>query len=141
MYNKGDSIPIFLQESMFLKMFPQFKRKKYNRDRHIIVEGHLQPTPLSKTYRVKIDYIFKTRPMITLPEENFSSERPPHTFQEGDLCLYHKDGDGAWTSKNSMIDLIPMISHWLWCYELWQVTDVWYGDEYPHDLLEPKVAS
>lgn len=141
MFYQGKSIPIFVQESIFLEAFSQFKRKKYARGKQIIVEGLLQPSPSSKAYRVKIDYEFRLRPTITLPDEDFSEKRPPHTFLEGGLCLYHKDGEGAWTSKKFMTDLVPMISHWLLCYELWQVTDKWFGDEYPHDLLEPKVAS
>lgn len=141
MFVRGKSVPIYLQEAIFLKAFIGFKRQKYNREKQIILEGYLQPTPMSKVYRVKIDYNFRVRPSISLPDEDFSKERPPHTFKDGELCLYHKDGSGAWNSKKLMTDLVPMISHWLWCYEVWQVTKIWYGEEYSHDPLENKVAS
>lgn len=143
MYIPQPSIPLDRQASMILRAFKDFEITKFVRGKTLTVEGFLQPTPLSKVYRVQIEYKFRCRPTITLPDEDFSKERPPHTFKEGDLCLYHKNGSGAWTSKKAMSELIPMITHWLWCYELWQVTgkDKWYGEEYPHKHEEDKEPS
>lgn len=143
MHIPQQSIPLSVQSDLFLRAFREFKKTRYVRDKKIIFEGLLQPTPLSKLYRVQIVYEYRCRPSVTLPDEDFSSERPPHTFKEGSLCLYHRNGLGAWNSKMPLNDLVPMISHWLWCYEIWQVTgkDRWYGEEYPHGPSETKKPS
>lgn len=141
MYIPQPSIPLDRQASTLLRTFKSFEVVRYIRSKEIVFEGFLQPTPLSKIYKVRIEYRFRSRPTISLPEEDFSKVRPPHTFKEGDLCLYHRNGTGAWTSKKSISKLVPMITHWLWCYEMWLVTGKWYGEEYPHELTENKEPS
>jgi hypothetical protein len=141
MHIPHQNIPLDFQVFSFLNKFHEFKKTKFLRSKKIAFEGFLQPTPLSKLYRVKIEYEFRCRPTVTLPDESFSSDRPPHTFKDGSLCLYHRNGLGAWNSKRPLSDLIPMITHWLWCYEIWLVTEKWYGEEYPHDPAEIKRAT
>ena len=140
MYIPQPSIPLDRQAVTLLKKFKAFRVVRFVRGKEIVFEGFLRPMPLSKAYKVRIEYKFRTRPTVILPEEDFSKVRPPHTFKEGDLCLYHRKGSGAWTSKKSISDLLPMIAHWLWCYESWLVTGKWYGEEYPHEVSEEKVA-
>jgi hypothetical protein len=140
MFIPQNSISLAAQEAFLLRNYPGFKKVHFIRGKKAVFEGYLQPMPLSKRYKVRISYEFRCRPVITLPEEDFTKERPPHTFDDGALCLYHRNGLGAWNSKKSINELLPMISHWLWCYELWKVTgkERWFGEEYPHDPAEKK---
>lgn len=105
-------------------------------------EGVLRPSALAREYRIRITYSYMDRPAVHLLNVNFSDKRPPHIFKtKGDaLCLYHREGLGAWKYHESLVTLLPMISHWLWCYEVWLSTGKWIGDEYPHDPKEEKVS-
>lgn len=130
-YDRG--FPVEAQQC-FLKWDPHgFKAIRVVRGKFILIEGFLQPGPFSKKYRVLIKYQSRKRPEVTLPDENFTEEnRPIHTFKGGSLCLYHRQGLGAWNPSMPITALFPMIGHWLWCYEMWKITGKWYGEEYPH---------
>ena len=119
--------------------FPTFNVKKIKRDR-IWLSGNLQPTALSKTYDVEIYYKVGFRPKVTLPKEKLDKDSP-HIFKDRSLCLYHRKGMGAWSSYDYLGEkLLPMVAHWLLCFELWQITGEWYAEEYPHEPLTEKVA-
>jgi hypothetical protein len=107
-------------------------RKVFRRHDEVTWEGFLQPTPASKSYRVRIQYKLNDMPKVTLPDETLL-ENTPHTYGGVRLCIYHWDGIGAWRPDLPISHhLVPMIAHWLWCYEFWQITGRWPGEEYPH---------
>ena len=125
-------------QSGLLKTYKNFKKIKLVSGKSVLLEGILQPLPEGKSFRVRIIYDFKSYPKILLPDEDFSDDRPPHTFKDGSLCLYHPKGIGAWKMNRPLSDLIPLITHWLWCFEVWKATGEsrWFGEEYPHEVFQ-----
>ena len=89
--------------------------------------GTLQPTELSRRYKVRIRY----RPPSS-PHIHVLSEMPtrhgaayPHTFNDGSLCLYET---GEWYPEMLIADtIVPWTSEWLVHYEIWLATGKWYG--------------
>lgn len=131
------------QQQLFVKkwwptLFSYINRRKNS----LILNGQLQPTPLSQKFTVKVNYRLGSRPKVFVDGIN-KDDRPPHTFEDGSLCLYHHKGDGAFKyNMNMAIHLIPLICHWLFCYEQWLVNPDagWIGDEYPHSVSDRKAA-
>jgi hypothetical protein len=88
----------------------------------------LQPTPLSVTYRVRIEYVLGDRPHVTVIDPQL--ERPrgeplPHVFPHDELCLYFREFDG----RTDLIakTIVPWASEWLYFYEVWLTTGEWHG--------------
>jgi hypothetical protein len=92
-------------------------------------DGELQPTPMSNTYSVRIDYVLRDRPKVWVVRPNLSETRRavriPHTFSNGSVCLHlHSD----WTPKMFVAEtIVPWLSLWLFHYEVWRATGVWHG--------------
>lgn len=132
-------LSIDLQVLHSLRSMPSaFSHSVIKHSKKVIWIGELQPSSLGKSYKIRIEYTYGKRPIVTLPEENFNGKRPPHTFKDYSLCLYHRFGVGAWNGRKYISELLPMIAHWLWCYEMWQITGKWHGEEYLHLSNLPK---
>jgi len=92
----------------------------------------LRPKEASQTYQVKISFGIGQIPkaFVTSPQLKRGS---PHTYPDGSLCLYHPD-DFNWTDDKALADwIVPWIAAWLFFYEGWLETGIWYGEEAPHD--------
>lgn len=61
-----------------------------------------------------------------------STGRPPHTFADGSLCV----NDRAPSTYEFIADTtVPWIYSWLYFYERWVETGVWYGPQAPgHEI-------
>ena len=100
--------------------------------------GTLCPTELSDTYRLQIRYVLGAHPKINVIApalRNISStERIPHTYADGSLCLYWP-AYGEWSGQRFIADtIIPWASLWLVHYEYWLATGEWHGGgEHPGD--------
>ena len=93
----------------------------------LIWTGVLQPTALSRSYRVHVDYQPPHDPRVRVLDEldTRDGRTLPHTFVDGWLCL-HEDGD--WGPAMSIADtIVPWASEWLMYYEIWLATGDWYG--------------
>jgi hypothetical protein len=88
----------------------------------------IQPTPLSITYRVRVEFAPPNRPRVTVidpPLERHKAKALPHVFPGDELCLYLDEFDGRTDLLSDKI--VPWISDWLYYYELWVSTGEWYG--------------
>lgn len=100
--------------------------------KHILVaEGDVQPTPLSVTYRVRIEYRACVPPKVTVLSPPLvrrpSGEKIPHMFDQERLCLY-LPGSGQWSGEMLLAKVIvPWIALWLYYYEVWHATGEWLG--------------
>lgn len=104
--------------------------------------GDLKPTPLSRTYTVRVVYRPGRYPHVTVERPTLEprpGESLPHVFNDGSLCL-HLDED--WTSNMLIVDtILPWTSEWLIHYEIWKFTGTWYGGgEWP-PVRNPDVAT
>jgi len=91
--------------------------------------GQLQPSPISETYAVRIDYTLRKRPTVWVLQPNLrrrqADQKIPHTFHDGTVCLHlHED----WTPEMFVADtIVPWLALWLYYYEVWHGTGVWLG--------------
>lgn len=95
--------------------------------------GDVQPTPLSRSYSVKIEYEYLLAPRITVLSPKLKlaegAKRLPHIYNSGNLCLY-TPAKGEWHSGLSIAaTIVPWISTWLYYYEIWVITGEWMGDD------------
>lgn len=96
----------------------------------IVWTGSLQPTPFSRPYLLRLDYTLKKCPKIWVtnpPLESRDDQKPPHLYPGDRLCLFHPSY-GEWSSDKFIADtIIPWASLWLYYYEMWLATGIWYG--------------
>ncbi len=106
---------------------PTFKAR-ISRNR-VTWTGDLQPSPISETYAVDIQYTLRGRPKVTVLQPVLrmrpSGEKVPHTFSDGSICLHlHQD----WTPMMFVADTtVPWLALWLYYYEVWHATGEWLG--------------
>jgi hypothetical protein len=59
-------------------------------------------------------------------------EKPPHTYLQWNLCLYHPS-ENIWSNEGDFSqDILPLVYTWVYFYEVWQITGEWYGREWKH---------
>ena len=92
--------------------------------------GHVTPTELSATYKLKVEYSLEKSPKVFVsdpPLKRRKGKRAEHLYANGALCLYLPDA-GEWTPDMLIAEtLIPWASEWLLHYELWLATGEWHG--------------
>jgi hypothetical protein len=94
--------------------------------------GAIQPTPVSRTYTLRVIYTTGGHPSVLVLRPTLDSrpgEALPHVFRDGSLCLYQDD---EWQPSMFIADsILPWASEWLAHYELWKATGHWCGDREP----------
>jgi hypothetical protein len=135
------SLTLVQQAWALATRYPQVRRPVVQRDR-LSWKIALQPTPISITYTVAVDYQLgrNLRIYVTDPElVTRGDERLPHTFTEdGSLCLYYNE---FLLCRDLIADtLVPWASEWLLHYELWLATGEWNGGGVDH-RSQPKRPS
>lgn len=98
--------------------------------RVLVADGTVQPTELSGPYKVHITYRLPNQPAVSLvdpPLQHRNGDWPDHIYENRDLCLYRpKYRD--WTPARILAEtVVPWISEWLACYEVWLLTGEWLG--------------
>jgi hypothetical protein len=96
---------------------------------------NLQPSPVSRTYRVRLDFADAHPPRVYVLEPDIfllaAERRPPHLYPPFEypahLCLFHPD-KRDWTRQMLVSEtIVPWASEWLFYFELWLVTKEWMG--------------
>jgi hypothetical protein len=92
-----------------------------------------QPDPLSRLYRVRIQFrqggvpqVFVIDPDLSLLAEG---RKLPHVYDQtpAQLCLY-LPGTGEWSPSRRISEtIVPWTFLWLWYFEEWLVSDAWKG--------------
>ena len=101
--------------------------------RRLTWEFEAIPTPLSRSYRVRIDYheddkpsAFVVSPDLTALAEGRSL---PHVYSENPVrpCLY-LPGKGEWSSRMLIANtIVPWVYLWFFYFEEWLLTNEWKG--------------
>lgn len=93
----------------------------------------VQPTAVSRSYRLRLDYALHESPEIVVLEPRLSAlagdRRIPHLYDQvrGRLCLY-LPGTGEWHDRRLLADtMVPWAALWLLYFEEWLATDEWKG--------------
>lgn len=92
-----------------------------------------QPTPLSRSYRLRVLYGDRGTPKVYVVEPNLvelsGGRTLPHVYQQQPtrLCLYFPDS-GEWAPHLVIAKtLVPWAFLWLYYFEDWLATDDWKG--------------
>lgn len=128
-------IPVHVKDIGFQVAFlkARFPNLKYSHRKWV---GWIQPQDGFSVYKVVIVYRGPKPPGVYLLDPPLV-EGAKHVYHEDDsLCLYYPK-DWMW-NENQIIALtiVPWTYAWLYFYEIWQDTRVWYGDEAPHPINE-----
>ena len=111
----------------------------------LIWRGQLKPSALSRNYLTEVSLQKGHHPTVNVIEPALMPDiegRLPHIWEDGSLCL---NTGGQWSSKMLLVDtIIPWSSEWLFHYEMWKGTGIWFGDgiaeeqpEAQENLLHP----
>lgn len=135
-------------KSNYINLARQASALKYNFPNAIIStqgdsvltwEYILKPTSVSEEYRVKLIYtrnkgvkVYVLEPTLALAE---GKKVLPHVYStpEQRLCLFYPNGKEWNQCKYLIHTVIPWISEWLYFYEIWVGSGVWYGGGTVHD--------
>lgn len=117
--------------------YPKFKYH-YNTDGHLVFVGNVQPSLMMPVYKISIEYRSNEMPRVQVLEPKLI-ERPPHYHHTiGCLCLY-KPVNFKWTATKPISNyIVSWSTSWLYFYEVWKETNIWYGPEADHDTLQEK---
>lgn len=108
----------------------------------LVCQGNIQPTPISDSYGVRIEYSIGSRPRVWVDRPKLRIrdgwDRIPHTFREGGPrpCLFENQD---WNPRMLLAtSVMPWFLLWLVFYESWLATGEWQGEGHPE--REAKVA-
>jgi hypothetical protein len=110
--------------------YPQFKSKQ--KGDNIVFTGDLFIKPELLIYNVSIEYRGNLRPVVKINSPALV-EKPPHTFADKSLCLYHSDNFKWSTDKLIAKEIIQWTVAWIYFYEYWLQTGEWVGPEVAHN--------
>jgi|SRR5690554_632385 len=140
-------ISLVVQEGVLKSYFPGSRILRKN-ETNLLWEYELTPTPLSRTYKVKLTYskgvgvkfyVLEPNPLPKAPGETFL----PHVYSTAEqrLCLYYPK-DNEWTPNMLFAKtIIPWACEWLLHYELWVMTGKWHGGGIEHNTDSDKVEN
>lgn len=141
MKRKPESLAFFIQKYYELLNLTCGNGNINYKKNSFYVRGWLRPTSSSRYYDVEVQYKRDGFPSIWvygILSDNIKAKEIPHKYSydlhknKVNLCLYrnkyHEYNRKALPSKN----IVPWICEWLYFYELYLITDVWYGNgEHP----------
>lgn len=105
----------------------------------LVCRGELRPSPLSRTYCVRVEYRLGAPPRAFVDNPRLES-RPdaaiPHTYPSSGgatvPCLYYPP-DGDWADDRLLAHtIVPWLLEWLVFYEVWLTTGTWHGGGVEH---------
>jgi hypothetical protein len=121
--------PLVQIGAMKLK-YPQFKSKKVGDN--IIFIGDLFVKPELPIYTVSIEYRGNLRPTVKIISPELV-EKPPHTFSDKSLCLYHSS-NFKWSAEKLIAkEIVDWTITWIYFYEYWLQEGEWIAPEVPHN--------
>lgn len=103
------------------------------RSGRLVWEFFAQPTPLSRTYRLRIMYALGEAPQVFVVDPDLTvlanGRKLPHVYTQKPtkLCLYLPKS-GEWRSSKRLSEtVVPWGILWLFYFEDWLATDYWKG--------------
>jgi len=101
------------------------------RDGRLRSVGLLQPTEISRQYRVEFTQAGGRSPEVRvispLLRRGRKDEDIPHMYDQVRLCLYLPSGEEWKPSDPIALTVVPWASLWLLYYEVWLATGDWQG--------------
>lgn len=131
-------ISLLHQEGALKSYFPT-SRVIRKGEAELVWVGELTPTPLSKSYKVKIQYkrgeFIRVSVIGEILQLAKGKDKLPHVYSTllQQLCLYYPPKNEWNTGMFYVHTLVPWASEWLMHYETWVATGNWYGGGIEHD--------
>lgn len=115
--------------------YPQFHAcVKSNRD--IEFTGELSVKPEFRKYIISITYRGAREPEVRVLSP-LLVDNPPHFYSNTkSLCLYHPDNYNWTEDKLIAKEIVPWTAAWIYFYEIWLETGIWYGPEVSHKQIK-----
>lgn len=128
-YIPKSGLDVGIQIIQMKKYFPGMRYFRFGGQQYWI--GELKPFQYSDTYNVKICFRGKKSPNAFVLSPILKEDRP-HKYPDGSLCLYYPR-EQKWKPDWIIAQkFMPWVCEYLYFYEVWLETDIWYGDEAPH---------
>lgn len=121
----------FVQIAAMQSRFPQFKVKRRG---HLDIEfiGDILVKTGFPIYTVSIHYLGDTEPSVRILKPTLVDDTPHFYKNSNRLCLF-KPNDYKWNRRKLIAtDIVPWAAGWIYFYEIWLKTKVWYGPEADH---------
>jgi hypothetical protein len=116
--------------------YPQFNVKRKVRGELEFI-GDLIVKPELPIYTISITYRGKLRPIVVVLTPPLV-DNPPHVYPgKKDLCLFHPHNYNWTADKLIARNIVPWTAAWIYFYEVWLQTGIWYGPEADHNV--PKI--
>lgn len=126
---------LVLQKIQMATHFPCFRCSLQHRV--LICTGEITPSEGCDTYQIQITLPVGKIPRVRILKPDIVPSIRIHMYPSGDLCLY-KPSEQPWMEKDFIHEkIVPWTAEWLVYYELFKITDHWYGPEASHGS-EPK---
>lgn len=132
-------ISLIHQEGALRSYFPDSYIKRRG-ESEIIWVYNIVPTPLSRSYDVKLHYniMHGVKVYVLSPnplERPSGKDKLPHVYStlKQELCLYYPAWREWHPGKLYVHTLIPWTSEWLYQYEIWVGTGEWNGGGIDHE--------
>jgi hypothetical protein len=118
----------------------------------LVWEGSVQPTAISLSYTIRVDYSLGELPKVSLlspnaqqlADEVLPGRTLPHVYSHDHpirLCVYHPSKREWKEGMPLATTVVPWTIMWLSYFEDWVITDVWSGGgEHPPQANKPERA-
>jgi hypothetical protein len=118
--------------------YPNFRVKRKS-ELEIEFTGELHVKPELPTYKVSITYRGSLSPMVKVISPDLVPD-PPHFYKESKtLCLYHPENFKWAKEKLIANEIVAWTATWIYFYEVWLQTGIWYGPEASHDTIKSQL--
>ncbi|MBS1618311.1 MAG: hypothetical protein JST76_07320 [Bacteroidetes bacterium] len=134
--NKGDAPSNSIDQIVAMQAnYPSFTYSRL-KGKEVEFRGKLQAREDFPIYEVSILYSPLHPPQVRVISPALV-ENPPHIYRkERTLCLYRPD-NYEWTNQEIITtNILPWTGAWIYFYEIWLRTGVWYGPEAAHDNIK-----
>jgi hypothetical protein len=99
----------------------------------LIFTGKLFVKPEYDEYTLEIMYDRFSDPVVKILYPEILPNAPHMYRSEGTLCLF-RPKLFHWNQYNLISEYIMgWVAAWIYFYEIWKETNIWYGPEAPHD--------
>lgn len=106
----------------------------------LVWKGDLTPSSMSRTYSVEMRYKKGKYPTVSVSTPKLKtrfSEPLPHTYSNGNLCLFYPKAR-EWHGGMLLAEtVVPWAIEWFYHYEIWLASGTWFGGGY-HEEERPK---